>query len=145
MLRPADFFVFMLLGLALCLPGCGVKKWPEPSAREDAFSWKTVSWSKTGNCLTITSVLDGNAGNLTGLLLEIESGADICQACPFTPNLTIALALDSPEVHREGNAVTVIHCREDGLSGPLRFRLSGTNVYPAIAPSPSRVYTVDEE
>jgi hypothetical protein len=145
MFRPADFFACLVLILTLCLPGCGVKKWPEPRAGEDVFSWKSVTVTKTSNCLTIDSTLDGNAGNLTGIVLEIEYGMDLCRACPFAPNMTIPLSLDSPEVHRRGRSITVSHCRKDGFSGPLRFRLSGINVYPAIEPSLSRVHTVEDE
>ena len=144
MFRPAQILICLLLGTILCLPACGVKKWPEPVATEDSFSWDTLEHSVTENCLTLEATLKGNAGNLTGLILEIESGDEICRTCPFSPEQSILISLDSPEVLRRGNRISVTYCRENLLSGPIRFRISGTNIYPAIAPSKSRVVTVEK-
>ena len=142
MFRPASVIVTMLLGAALLLSACVVKKWPEPVANEDSFSWATVEYETSGDCLTIYGSLKGSGGNLTGLILEIESGEDICITCPFPPERSVTISLDSPEVNRSGDTLSVTYCLENLLSGPVRFRISGTNVYPAIAPAQSKVVTV---
>lgn len=144
MLRPAEVLVCLLLGAILFLPACGVKKWPEPVATEDTFAWDTVEYTATEDCLSIDATLKGNGGNLTGLILEIESGDEVCLTCPFTPERSVDIPLDSPEVRRSGSTLSVTYCLKNLLAGPIRFRLSGTNVYPAIAPSRSRVVTVEK-
>jgi hypothetical protein len=120
--------------------GCGKKVWPEPAAHEDSFSWENIESKIHDDCLTIHARLAGAADNLLRLELELESGEDGCPTCPFTPTQVVEPAMDSPQIHRQGKAVTIRYCPIPAQK-PFRWRLVGYNIFPVLPPAKSTIQT----
>ncbi|NCC25438.1 MAG: hypothetical protein EOM25_09645, partial [Deltaproteobacteria bacterium] len=133
-------FLALTAVLILLAPGCGKKVWPEPDAREDIFFWGDVDFMFEDGCLNISAILEGASGNLSRIELELEFADQTCPSCPFVAHRTSPLELDSPQVWRNQNRVRIKYCQIPPDT-PFRWRLVGKNIYEAIAPVASQVFS----
>ncbi|ACV68626.1 hypothetical protein [Desulfohalobium retbaense] len=124
------------------LTGCGRKVWPTPQAAQDTFSWDQVNGTADKGCLRITAVLQGQSANLAAVSVELEDNPQdgACLSCPFQPQVSRTVALESPQLQLQGDRLTLTIC-DLSPQRTYRWRLRGTNIYSRLPAAVSVVQT----
>ena len=105
---------------------------PRPVIKEDIFSWKTIQFNFSDNCLEINAEIQGRCSNIDNVYVEID---EKCLKCPFTSSYIII-----PKIEKKGCFLRIKCC---GIKKrPFRFRLRGISIYRGLdqISSPYTVY-----
>ncbi len=137
--------IYVLLCVVLFgLVNCGRKRWPSPIVKQEQFSFSDIRIIRNGRSFQLMGKVLGNIHNLDSIVLQMETGDNICKRCPFHPNYKVIYPVSSPNLRFKGNSFTLIYMSKSGVGNIMRIRLLGINRFNTLPPVYSNIILVKE-